>query len=371
MALILFLCVTVHGCYIGSKIVVSLLAVKLGAGEATVGMLAAIYGVGPLLFGVHAGRLSDLSGTRLPLLIGSGLVMVAMLTGFFFQTLWSLMIVTFLLGVGFVYYNVAVQNYTGWYGAPEQRGRNLSWLSMSYSVSAFFGPVFAGSTIDRFGHGAAFLGFAGIAAVSLATVLFYRGFGIPAGPAGGDAKRSMIELLSNPPLRRVVVMSGLMVSAWELYMFYMPLHGLSIGLSASSIGWVLGVYAAAAFVVRFLLPWMLKHTTTVALISVAMVLAAATFAVLPWLKLLWILMIASFTIGLLLGLCQPVLMMLAFERSPAGRSGEVTGLRLTANNVARIIVPMISGALGAAGGAAPVFWLNAINLTAISWLARR
>lgn len=64
-------------------------------------------------------------------------------------------------------------------------------------------------------------------------------------------------------------------------------------------------------------------------------------------------------------------MMLAFERSPAGRTGEVTGLRLTANNVARIVVPLIGGALGTAFGAAPVFWMNALNLTVISWLARR
>ncbi|MBI4194206.1 MAG: MFS transporter, partial [Betaproteobacteria bacterium] len=51
--------------------------------------------------------------------------------------------------------------------------------------------------------------------------------------------------------------------------------------------------------------------------------------------------------------------------------GEVTGLRLTANNIARVAVPLLSGVLGAALGAAPVFWLNAINLAAVSFLARR
>ena len=371
MRLILFLCVAVHACYIGSKVVVTLLAVKLGAGAATIGMLAALYGVAPLVLGVHSGRLSDRAGTRLPMLIGAGLVLAAMLTGFLFQTIWGLMIVTFLLGMGFVYYNVAVQNYTGWYGPPEHRGRNFSWLSMAYSVSAFVGPVFAGTMIDQLGHGAAFLGFAGFTVSALVVLGFNPGFGSPAAPASGNASHSMLDLLRNPPLRRVVIMSGLMVSAWELYVFYMPLHGTSIGLSASSIGWVLGVYAAAAFVVRFLLPWMLKFTTTVKLVSVAMILGAATFVALPWLKVLWLLIAASFMIGMLLGLCQPVMMMLAFERSPEGRTGEVTGLRLTANNVARIVVPVISGAIGAAGGAAPVFWLNAVNLAIISWLARR
>ena len=187
----------------------------------------------------------------------------------------------------------------------------------------------------------------------------------------GTAPQSTYALLRNPPLRRVVIMSGLMVSAWELYVFYMPLHGISIGLSASTIGVVLGVYAAAALTVRFLLPIILRYTTTLRLVSVSMLGAAAVFVLLPWTHHAWLLAAASFSIGLLLGICQPVMMMLAFERSPAGRTGEVTGLRLTANNVARIVVPLIGGALGTAFGAAPVFWMNAVNLGVISWLARR
>jgi len=64
-------------------------------------------------------------------------------------------------------------------------------------------------------------------------------------------------------------------------------------------------------------------------------------------------------------------MTMSYEQSPASRTGEVTGLRLTFNNLARIVIPLVSGALGATFGAAPVFWLNALNLGAVSWLARR
>ena len=64
-------------------------------------------------------------------------------------------------------------------------------------------------------------------------------------------------------------------------------------------------------------------------------------------------------------------MTMAFNRSPAGRTGEVTGLRLTANNLARIVIPLTAGALGTAFGMVPVFWMNAVNLSAVSWLARR
>lgn len=371
MRLILLLCISVHACYIGSKVVVTLLAVHLGASPATIGVLAALFGVAPLVLGVHSGRVADSAGTRPPLIAGAALTATAMLCGYFYQTMASLMVVAVLMGMGFVYFNVAVQNYTGTQSDPAHRARNFSWLSMSYSVSAFIGPVFAGYAIDYGGYGAAFLGFALFSAAALVSLAFNRTFGAISGKPGNASGQSTYDLLRTAPIRRVVIMSGLMVSAWELYIFYMPLHGHSVGLSASTIGIVLGVYAAAALTVRFLLPIILRYTTTLRLVSAAMIGAAAVFIVLPFLHHVALLMAASFTIGLLLGICQPVMMMLAYERSPAGRTGEVTGLRLTANNVARIVVPLIGGGLGAAFGAAPVFWMNAASLGAISWLARR
>jgi MFS family permease len=371
VGLIVALSVAIHACYIGSKVVVTLLAVHLGAGPAAIGLLAALFGVAPLLLGVHSGRLADTVGARPPMLAGAAFTVAAMLCGGFLQSLASLALVATLMGLAFVYYNVAIQTHTGIQGDPKHRARNFSWLSMSYSVSAFVGPVFAGYAIDHGGHAAAFLGFSLLAAGPLALLALKRDFGAVPGRPAGAAPHSTYALLREPPIRRVVVMSGLMVSAWELYVFYLPLHGHAIGLSASAIGIVLGVYAAAALLVRFLLPILLRHTTTLRLTAAAMSAGAAVFLVLPWTHHVVLLTAASFALGLLLGICQPVMMMLAFERSPAGRTGEVTGLRLTANNVARIVVPVIGGALGAAFGAAPVFWMNALNLGLIGWLARR
>src|SRR4029079_9443452 len=68
---------------------------------------------------------------------------------------------------------------------------------------------------------------------------------------------------------------------------------------------------------------------------------------------------------------QPLLMSTSYEKSPPGRAGEVTGMRLTANNLARVVMPLLSGAIGTALGAAPGFWMNAVNLASISLLARR
>ena len=99
--------------------------------------------------------------------------------------------------------------------------------------------------------------------------------------------------------------------------------------------------------------------------------AAAGSALFPLISEPPLLMAVAFVIGLGLGSGQPLSMTLSFERSPPGRSGEVAGLRTIASNSARLLVPLVSGAFGAALGAGAVFWMNAVNLSAVSYMARR
>src|SRR6266702_1189999 len=51
----------------GSKVLVSLAALQLGANSFMVGVLAALYAVFPLLLAVYAGRISDRVGVRYPI----------------------------------------------------------------------------------------------------------------------------------------------------------------------------------------------------------------------------------------------------------------------------------------------------------------
>jgi uncharacterized protein (DUF2062 family) len=60
-----------------------------------------------------------------------------------------------------------------------------------------------------------------------------------------------------------------------------------------------------------------------------------------------------------------------FSQSTEGRSGEALGLRLTGDNLTRLIDPVLFGMLASAAGLAAVFWLNAAMLGSGSLLARR
>ena len=371
MPLIVLICVSIHGCYIGSKVVVSLLALELGASQLLIGGLASLYALLPLALGVYSGRLADTIGMRVPMLIGSALTGAAMLCGWLWQQIEALFAVALVMGAAFVFFNVSIQNLTGAWGRPEDRARNFSILTIGYSISTFVGPMIAGFTIDYAGHSSAFLAFAALTLIPIALLALYPPLTRVTVPKREKEERSTLDLLRHPPLRRVIVTSGLIVAAYELFGFYMPVFGHTAGLSATTIGLIMGTYATATFLTRFFLPYLLRRTGPQQVLSFFMLLAAAGFLLMPFLRNAYLIMLVAFAIGVGMGVGQPISMTMAFNRSPAGRTGEVTGLRLTANNVARIVIPLVAGALGGTFGVVPVFWMNAFNLAAVSWFARR
>lgn len=371
MPLIVLICVSIHGCYIGSKVVVSLLALELGASQLLIGGLASLYALLPLALGVYSGRMADTIGMRVPMLIGCVLTAAAMLCGFLWQHIAALFAVALVMGAAFMFFNVSLQNLAGAYGRPEDRARNFSYLTIGYSISTFVGPMIAGFTIDHAGHAWAFLAFAALTLIPIAILTLHPGLTRVAVQKAAKEERNALDLLRNPPLRRVIVTSGLIVAAYELFGFYMPVFGHTAGLSASTIGLIMGTYATATFLTRFILPLILRRAEPQRVLSFFMLLAAAGFLLMPFLASAWLIMLVAFGIGFGMGVGQPISMTMAFNRSPAGRTGEVTGLRLTANNVARIVIPLAAGALGGTFGVVPVFWMNAVNLAAVSWFARR
>lgn len=55
----------------GSKMLVALYAIELGASPLAIGMLISMYAVFPVVLAVYAGRISDRAGARTPMVLGS------------------------------------------------------------------------------------------------------------------------------------------------------------------------------------------------------------------------------------------------------------------------------------------------------------
>lgn len=349
----------------GSKVVVSLDALHLGANSFWIGVLAALYAVFPLLLAVYAGRVSDRFGVRYPILFGSMGMTAGILLPVLHDGLLTLFLCPTLIGLGQIFFHVSIHNAVGSIGGAASRARNFSTFSLGASVATFVGPSLAGISIDALGFRYTF---AVLAATALVVVLLSLAFPSLVPPRGAPPEekddRRALDLLREASLRRTLLMSGVTLTGIELFSFYMPVYGKSIGLSATHIGLVLSSYAAAAFLVRLVMHKLAVRFTETGVLTGSLFIATATYALFPLLSGAPMLVLTAFLLGLGLGAAQPLTIMLTYHHAPPGRSGEALGMRLTVNKITQISIPLVFGGIGALFGLTPVFWANAAFLLA-------
>jgi MFS family permease len=172
----------------------------------------------------------------------------------------------------------------------------------------------------------------------------------------------MIDLLRVRPLRHVLAVGALIAMSWEIFVFAVPIYGTGLGLSASTIGAILGAFALATFVARVVLPTLARRLREWTLIGVALAISLAVFSVFPLVEQVPLLMLLGFGLGLGLGMTQPLLLSLLYAATPEGRSGEAVGIRTGILSLCQTAMPLFFGAIGAVLGMAPVFWSMALVL---------
>lgn len=146
-----------------------------------------------------------------------------------------------------------------------------------------------------------------------------------------------MDFLKDPPMRAVLCASVMISIAWEVGNLLVPVYADSVGLSPSEIGWVLGSFACATFVVRFCTPILLRYVLEWHMIVLSLFLATLAFAVMPFTHNPYALMAAAFLEGLGLGASLPNMMSLVYLFAPPHRIGEAIGLRITALNAGKSI----------------------------------
>jgi MFS family permease len=357
----------------GSKVLISLFAIELGAAQFYIGVLIATYSVFPLLLALYAGKLTDRLGVRTPMLCGSAGVAAGLLLPFLFSSIPALYASAALIGASHVFYNVAVQNLVGILSAgAEGRTKNFSNYGLVMATGGLLGPLAAGFSIDYFGHATGYLCLAAVPLVSVLILVFSPGLGRLHAEKSAEEEpvADARSLLANAPLRRTLITGGIVLTGTDLFQFYMPIYGHAIGLSASAIGVVISLFAAAAFVVRLVMPALVKRWGEDAVFVWSLSLGAATYLLFPLFESAVLLAAVAFVLGLGMGCGQPLSMMLIYGRAPQGRSGEALGLRLTINNLMHIAVPLVFGTIGSVLGVAPVFIANSLLLAGGGILVR-
>jgi predicted MFS family arabinose efflux permease len=175
-------------------------------------------------------------------------------------------------------------------------------------------------------------------------------------PAADAPRPRAWDLLGQPMFRRLLFVNWLQSAAWDVHTFVLPLLGHERGLSASTIGGILGAFAVAAAGVRVLLPLVASRASERSVIAAANVVTALVFAVYPLMGSALGMAVCSMVLGVALGAVQPMVMSMLHQITPHARHGEALGLRVMTLNASSVAMPMLFGAAGALIGVAGVFW---------------
>ena len=352
-----------------SRVLAVLYALQLGAQPFTIGALAATFALFPTLLSWPAGRIADRYGARWPLTFGALLSASGMLLVCFMPTLPAVFIAATMNGIGSTFYSVAVQNIVGALSNTDNRARNYSNYAMAISVAAASGPLLAGFAFDGVGPVLAFLYVALCLLVPVGILAVWGGL-LPRGERNTAPALNVRSTLTNPGVWPVLVASSLAQSGLDIFMFYVPVHGDAHGLSASAIGVIVAMCAVGGFAARMILPQLIAWLNEEKVLAYALVLGGLSLFVVPFVTTAVALSAVAFFFGFGLNVSQPISLMIMYARSPEGRSGEALGVRFAADNATKLVGPVIFGAIAAAVGVAPLFWINALMLAGGSLLMR-
>lgn len=363
--------ICVHASMAVTRVTAALWVLNHGYGEASVGLLLSLFAVAPIVLSLWAGRLADRHGFHRPVGVGVTLAFAGALLALAVQQLWAIAIGCLLCGGAIAVAAVAMQREAGMMAEqPGELKRIFSWMALGPALSNSLAPIVAGLLIDHVGMTAAF---------GFATLLPLLAWGLaqkvprhrsqPA--AQGHREPAAWDLFRLPAFRRLMLVNLVLSACWDAHSFVVPVVGHARGLSASSIGVVLGSFAVAATCVRLAIVRFADDLDEVRALRTAMAVAMLTFLAYAWLPGTAGLMAGSAVLGTALGSVQPMILAMLHRVTPPERHGQALGLRMFAVNGATVAMPAGFGLLAAATALAAPMWLMASLLLLAQAPARR
>jgi MFS family permease len=185
------------------------------------------------------------------------------------------------------------------------------------------------------------------------------------------AKRKMMtpdghkfkDVLQTKGLWRSLVVSGAVLVSVDLLYAFVPMWAAEQGIDATTVGLLLALRAGISVISRLGLARLIRRFGRKTILIASMALAVAALVALPLAGVpLGIAVMIGLGVGL--GVPQPLTMAWATSLTTRGRFGAVLGLRLTANRLAQVTMPVAVGVVAAPLGALGVFWANGALLLA-------
>ena len=161
-------------------------------------------------------------------------------------------------------------------------------------------------------------------------------------------KSGLLATLGEREVLRLLGISALVQLSFDLFPLFIPIYGRSIGISPSTIGYIVGAVFVAAFGIQLVLARVVRRLGERDILTFSFGVAMCCFLGMPLAAGALSLGAIACVFGIAMGAGHPVTSMLLSSRAPKGRPAETLGFRLSINYTLRFVGPTALGTLGTA-----------------------
>lgn len=345
-------------------------ALELDASASTIGFIAAVYALLPVLLALTFGKLVGQIGEGRFVIIGTAFIGISAALLLVAHSLTILAIAAALSGLAHLACMVGGQTMVALKSPPDKYEEHFGRYTFSASLGQMVGPILAtlvaGSTgVMPKSTSAAFALALVLAALAMVPVISWRNQSptVVARKEDSGQLRAAGNLLNKPGMFAAIFTSLAVSSTGDILVVFLPLYGNENQFSALSIGIIISIRAATSMASRFFLGRLSARftprqlLTTSNAVSIMMCIAMA-FAPNPW-----VLGAVVFVAGFSLGVGQPLTMTLISQLTQPDERALAVSTRLTGNRLGQFLIPAAAGLVAASAGTSAVFIGLAILLS--------
>lgn len=369
-----------------SRPLASYQAIGLGVSIEQLGLIATAFAVVGVLIAIPIGNAVDRSGSRRFVVGGSFLIAGACFAHALTESFLVIVALQLVFGAGLIVAAVGLQSLVAGLGDPDRSEWRFGMFTATVSIGQVIGPLVGGGLSewaiaadlapdnDPFGARAAFAALAAIVAVAS-----FAALRLPAAPPR-DPERivapirlrgSVGSVMRSPSMLPAMWASTVVLCAIDVLAIYLPAIGIERGWSVGFVSLLLAVRAGASFAVRLSLQVVVDRfgrRWPLVIMGVGAAAAIATLvAPLPDAGAVAVMIVA----GLCLGLGQPMTMAWVSRAAPAELRGTALSVRLAANRVGQMTIPLAIGVAAGVASTSVVFIILAALLLSSSAVVAR
>jgi MFS family permease len=337
-------------------------ALELDATASTIGFIAAIYALFPVLLALTFGRMVGKVGEGRFVIFGTIFIGVSAAILLFADSLTILAIGAALSGLAHLACMVGGQTMVALKSPTDKYEEHFGRYTFSASLGQMLGPILAtlvaGSTgvIPKSTRAAFALALA-LSALAMVPVISWRNDAptVVARKEETGTLRAASNLLQKPGMFAAVFMSLAISSTADILVVFLPLYGNENQFSAFSIGVIISIRAATSMASRYFLGRLSARYSTKQLLVTSNAISVVACAAMAFAPNPWVLGAIVFVAGFSLGVGQPLTMSLISQLTVPEERALAVSTRLTGNRLGQFVIPAGAGLLAAGSGTGAVF----------------